>query len=159
MIPVLRPLLLAAALSVAAPGLSPAAAMGRLEEMLPDPAQEERARGISRELRCMVCQNQSIEDSDADLARQLRGIVREQVAAGGSDAAVRDYLHARYGDFVLLKPPFNAATALLWLTPLLALGGGLAAVLASRRHRREELPALTAAERERLSRLEDAGSA
>lgn len=126
--------------------------------MLPDTAQEERAREIGRGLRCMICQNQSIEDSDADLARQLRVIVREQVAAGRSDTAVRDYLHARYGDFVLLSPPLNAATALLWLTPLLAVAGGLAAILVAWRNRRGELPALTAAERERLVRLEDAGS-
>ncbi len=152
------PALLLAAVLAGGPLASPAlAAIGRPEEMLADPAQEERARGIGRDLRCMVCQNQSIEDSDADLARQLRVVVREQVAAGGSDAAVREYLHARYGDFVLLRPPFNAATALLWATPLLAVGSGVAAILLSRRGRREALPALTAAERDRLARLEDAG--
>ena len=89
---------------------------------LPDPAQEERAREIGRELRCLVCQNQSIEDSDADLARDLRRIVREQVTAGRSDAEIMGFVHDRYGDFVLLRPRFTPATALLWATPALALG-------------------------------------
>ncbi|UFN48070.1 cytochrome c-type biogenesis protein CcmH [Roseomonas sp. OT10] len=135
--------------------LGPAAwGMSRPEELLPDPAQEERAREIGRELRCMVCQNQSIEDSDADLAHQLRLIVREQVAAGRSDAEVREYLHARYGDFVLLKPPLNAATLLLWATPAIALLGGVAAVWWLRRRPAAPLPPLNAAEQARLARLE-----
>ncbi|MBE9603909.1 cytochrome c-type biogenesis protein CcmH [Acetobacteraceae bacterium H6797] len=126
------------------------------EDMLKDPAQEARAREIGRELRCMVCQNQSIEDSDAGLARDLRLIVREQVAAGRSDSDIVDYIHARYGDFVLLRPPFNASTALLWGSPLLVLliGGGL--ILALRRGRgATTAPApLTSAEKARLATLE-----
>ena len=108
--------------------------MGDPAEHLPDPAQEERARGIGRELRCLVCQNQSIEDSDADLARDLRRIVREQVA--GRAAATRQvmgFVHDRYGDFVLLRPRFTAATALLWATPAVALLAGALLVLAARR--------------------------
>jgi cytochrome c-type biogenesis protein CcmH len=124
-------------------------------ELLPDAAQEERAREIGRELRCMVCQNQSIEDSDADLARDLRRIVREQVKAGRSDGEVLAFLHDRYGDFVLLRPPFKLATLLLWGTPALALGAGLALMLAARRRRDVPLPAaLSAAEAARLARLE-----
>ncbi len=84
-------------------------------EILTDPTQESRARALSKELRCMVCQNQSIDDSDAPLARDLRILVRERIAAGDSDSAVRDFMVARYGAFVLLKPPVNAQTLLLWL--------------------------------------------
>ncbi|WP_243634672.1 cytochrome c-type biogenesis protein [Roseicella frigidaeris] len=127
-------------------------------EMLRDPAQEERAREIGRELRCMVCQNQSIEDSDADLARDLRRIVREQVAAGRSDAEVMDYLHARYGDFVLLRPPVKPETWLLWGMPVIALGLGTGMILAIRRRRATAPDAaleLSAAERARLRAIED----
>lgn len=96
------------------------------DEIMADPAQEARARALSRELRCMVCQNQSIDDSDASLARDLRLLVRERIAAGDSDAQVIDFLVARYGAFVLLKPQFNNETLLLWLLPpLVLLGGGL----------------------------------
>ena len=97
------------------------------DEILPDPALEARARAISAELRCLVCQNQSIDDSDADLARDLRLLVRERLKAGDSDDQVRAYLVARYGDFVLLKPPFTSGTLFLWLSPfgLLILAGGL----------------------------------
>ena len=97
------------------------------DEIMSDPAKEARARDLSRELRCMVCQNQSIDDSEAPLARDLRLLVRERIAAGDSDAQVIDFLVARYGEFVLLKPRFNRHTLLLWLLPPLALaGGGLA---------------------------------
>ncbi len=94
------------------------------DEMLKDPVLEARARGISQELRCLVCQNQSIDDSDATLARDLRVIVRERLTAGDSDAQVLDFVTARYGNYVLLKPPFQANTILLWLLPfgLLAVG-------------------------------------
>ncbi len=91
------------------------------DEILSDPALEARARTISSGLRCLVCQNQSIDDSDAPLARDLRVLVRERLTAGDSDDQVRDYLVARYGDFVLLKPPFNARTFLLWVLPALTL--------------------------------------
>jgi cytochrome c-type biogenesis protein CcmH len=134
-------------------------AVGDPAMQLPDPAQEERARGIGRELRCLVCQNQSIEDSDADLARDLRRIVREQVAAGRSDAEVKGFVHERYGDFVLLRPRFTAATAVLWATPAVALlAGALVFRAARRRAATPSTPApLTEAERSRLARLE-AGS-
>ncbi len=92
-------------------------------EILPDAALETRARTISAELRCLVCQNQSIDDSNAPLAKDLRVLVRERLKAGESDRAVIDYIVARYGDFVLLKPPLNSHTLLLWLTPLLCLVG------------------------------------
>jgi cytochrome c-type biogenesis protein CcmH len=90
-----------------------------VDPQLADPVMESRAREIGRELRCLVCQNQSIEDSGAPLARDLRLIVRERIAAGDSDAAVKDFVSARYGDWVLLKPPFNLRTLLLWAGPLI----------------------------------------
>jgi cytochrome c-type biogenesis protein CcmH len=92
-------------------------------EKLADPAWEARARRISQELRCLVCQNQSIDDSNAELARDLRLIVRERIAAGDTDAQVLAFVEARYGEFVLLRPPFKPHTLLLWLTPLLLLIG------------------------------------
>lgn len=106
------------------------------DEILPDAALETRARNLSRELRCMVCQNQSIDDSDAPLARDLRLLVRERLKAGDTDAQIFDFLVARYGNFVLLKPRFTGQTALLWLLPALVLIGGAAALLALRRRQR-----------------------
>jgi cytochrome c-type biogenesis protein CcmH len=104
------------------------------DEVMADPAKEARARELSRELRCMVCQNQSIDDSDAPLARDLRLLVRERIASGDSDNQVIDFLVARYGEFVLLKPRFTPHTLLLWLLPPFALaGGGLALWFYSRR--------------------------
>jgi cytochrome c-type biogenesis protein CcmH len=95
------------------------------DEIMADPALEARARALSQELRCMVCQNQSIDDSDAPLARDLRLLVRERLKAGDSDRQVLDFLVARYGDFVLLRPPFNWHTVLLWLLgPLVLLIAG-----------------------------------
>src|SRR5690606_3908685 len=96
-------------------------------EALPNPALEARARALSAELRCMVCQNQSIDLSDAELARDLRVIVRERLAAGDSDREVLDYVVSRYGEFVLLKPRFSLRNALLWGTPvvLLLFGGAV----------------------------------
>ena len=98
------------------------------DEVLGDPALEARARDISAELRCMVCQNQSIDDSDAELARDLRIVVRQRLVAGDSDEDVLKYVVSRYGEFVLLRPSFNWRNALLWLTPafLLAVGGAVA---------------------------------
>src|SRR5579859_3377583 len=94
------------------------------DEMLADPKLEARARAISRDLRCLVCQNQSIDDSDAELARDLRLLLRERLKAGDSDQQARQFLVDRYGDYVLLKPPFKTATLALWLgTPVLLLGG------------------------------------
>jgi cytochrome c-type biogenesis protein CcmH len=96
------------------------------DEYLADPVLEARARALSAELRCLVCQNQSIDDSNAPLARDLRLLVRERLAAGSSDADVLRYLVDRYGEFVLLRPRFSPLTAILWLTPLLVLGGVIA---------------------------------
>src|SRR5947199_3665483 len=104
------------------------------DEIMPDSAKEARARDLSRELRCMVCQNQSIDDSDAPLARDLRLLVRERIAAGDSDSQVMEFLVERYGEFVLLKPRFERQTLLLWLlTPLALAGGGLALWMHGRR--------------------------
>jgi cytochrome c-type biogenesis protein CcmH len=104
------------------------------DEVLKDPALERRARDISAGLRCLVCQNQSIDDSDAQLAKDLRVLVRERLVAGDTDAQVQDFLVQRYGEFVLLKPTFRANTLLLWLTPALVLAlGGLGAWAAMRR--------------------------
>src|ERR1700740_1996762 len=106
------------------------------DEILPDAALEARARDLSRELRCMVCQNQSIDDSDAPLARDLRLLVRERLKAGDSDTQVLDFLTARYGQFVLLKPRLGWDTALLWLAPVVVLAVGAAALIALMRRRR-----------------------
>jgi cytochrome c-type biogenesis protein CcmH len=95
------------------------------DEMLKDPALEMRARAISKELRCLVCQGQPIDDSNAPLAHDLRVLVRQRLKAGDTDAQVREYLKERYGDFILLKPPVEGKTAILWLAPLLVLGAGL----------------------------------
>ena len=113
----------------------PAANAVQPDEIMADPAKESRARDLSRELRCMVCQNQSIDDSEAPLARDLRLLVRERIAAGDSDAQVIDFLVARYGEFVLLKPRLNSHTWLLWLLPPLALGGGALALWTYSRRR------------------------
>ncbi len=123
------------------------------EQRLADPAQEARAHALFRQVRCVVCQNESIDDSEADLAADLRGIVRSQVAAGRSDKDIRGFLVARYGEFVLLKPRFSAGNALLWLAPFAVAGGGLT-VLASRRRRPALEPELTPQEQARLQALE-----
>jgi cytochrome c-type biogenesis protein CcmH len=130
------------------------------DEIMSDPAREARARDLSRELRCMVCQNQSIDDSEAPLARDLRLLVRERIAAGDSDAEVIDFLVARYGEFVLLKPRLERHTLLLWLLPPLVLaGGGVALWMHNRRRARsaaaedQSLFKLTAEEEARLERL------
>jgi cytochrome c-type biogenesis protein CcmH len=126
------------------------------DEIMSDPAKEARARDLSRELRCMVCQNQSIDDSEAPLARDLRLLVRERIAAGDSDKQVIDFLVARYGQFVLLKPRFERETLVLWLlTPLLLIGGGLALWLQARRRarRNSDVAGLTADEEARLAAL------
>lgn len=104
--------------------LSPAFAV-QPGEQLADPAQEARARRLSAELRCLVCQNQSIDDSDAELARDLRRLVRERINAGEDDVTIRAFLVARYGEFVLLRPSVNGQTLLLWSLPLFALAAGL----------------------------------
>ena len=101
------------------------------DEILSDAALEKRARGLSAELRCLVCQNQSIDDSDAPLARDLRLLVRERLVAGDTDNEVREFVVARYGEFVLLKPPFSVETLLLWFIPLLALLAAVAILWSS----------------------------
>jgi cytochrome c-type biogenesis protein CcmH len=136
------------------------------DEIMGDPAKEARARELSRELRCMVCQNQSIDDSEAPLARDLRLLVRERIAAGDSDTQVMDFLVARYGEFVLLKPRVNQHTLLLWLVPPLALaGGGLALWLHNRRRQKSagaadpSLLHMTEEEEARIDRLLSAEAA
>jgi cytochrome c-type biogenesis protein CcmH len=114
---------------------TPAHALSDPSEMLPNPAQEARAEAVGSQLRCLVCQNESIEDSGADLARDLRHIVRQRVVAGDSDQQIMDWMVARYGDFVRLSPPFNALTALLWASPLVAVLLALGVVVAARRAR------------------------
>jgi cytochrome c-type biogenesis protein CcmH len=126
------------------------------KEMLADPALETRARNLSKELRCMVCQNQSIDDSEAPLAHDLRVLVRERLKAGDSDAQVVNFLVARYGEFVLLRPPLSWHTAALWGLPPAALLLGIAAIIVVVRRRRNAPPPpanLSAAEENRLSEL------
>jgi cytochrome c-type biogenesis protein CcmH len=131
------------------------------DEIMSDPKLEARARLLSQQLRCMVCQNQSIDDSDAPLARDLRLLVRERIAHGDSDRQVMDFLVARYGPFVLLKPPLNPHTMLLWFLPPLALAGGaIAMVLYARRRGNRTSPVyqndaapLTSEERAELARI------
>ncbi|MBL8590631.1 MAG: cytochrome c-type biogenesis protein CcmH [Methylobacteriaceae bacterium] len=125
------------------------------DEILPDPKLEARARAISADLRCLVCQNQSIDDSDAPLARDLRVLVREQIRAGKDDAQVRDYLVARYGDFILLKPPVKLQTLLLWGLPFLVVAAGAAGLMAAARRKRAAPAAapLSDEERRRLAAL------
>ncbi len=91
------------------------------EQQLADPALEQRARALSHEIRCVVCQSQSIAESEADIARDMRMLIREQIAAGRTDQEIRDYLVARYGDFVLFEPPFKATTYVLWIGPFVVL--------------------------------------
>ncbi|WP_310498884.1 cytochrome c-type biogenesis protein [Sandarakinorhabdus sp.] len=131
------------------------------DEMLSDPMLEARARSISQELRCVVCQNQSIDDSDAPLARDLRVVVREQLRLGRSDAEIMDYVVARYGNFVRLKPPVQMDTLLLWGGPFLVLllgAGGLALWSRSSRAGGIESSPLTAAELAEIARLSKDGS-
>jgi cytochrome c-type biogenesis protein CcmH len=130
------------------------------DEVLPDPALEARARAISEGLRCLVCQNQSIDDSDAPLAKDLRLLVRERLKAGDSDQEIVDFIVARYGEFVLLKPRFEAHTLLLWFaTPAVFLAALLLIALAYRRRKAsvESLDPLSVYEKRRLKRLLDQG--
>jgi cytochrome c-type biogenesis protein CcmH len=123
-------------------------------EQLADPKLEARARAISSELRCVVCQNQTIDDSDAELAHDLRVLLRQRLKAGDTDQQAIAYIVNRYGDYVLLKPPFEAETLLLWLGPLLVLvAGGIGVVFYLRRRQGLAAPAFTAEEQARLDRL------
>ncbi|HLI12197.1 MAG TPA: cytochrome c-type biogenesis protein [Alphaproteobacteria bacterium] len=147
----------AAAMALWALLASPALAV-RPDEMLADPHLEARARAISQELRCLVCQNESIDESNADLAHDLRVLVRERLKAGDSDAQVVQYIVARYGQFVLLKPPFEPATYALWLAPGLILVAGLLGLLfhfRARRARPAGAAPLSADEKARLAALLD----
>ncbi len=145
-----------AALMVVLVFASPAAAVDP-DERLDDPVLEERARGLSQELRCLVCQNQSIDDSDAPLAKDLRVLVRDRLTAGDTDQEVLSYIVDRYGEFVLLRPPLRAGTVLLWLSPFLVLLIGVASVLVYLRSRQPgsvEAPIpLSEAEKARLEKI------
>ena len=142
-------------LVIALCALAFAAAAVEPGEILSDPALEARARAISKQLRCLVCQNQSIDDSNAELARDLRVLVRERLVAGDSDRAVIAFVTDRYGDFVLLRPPFKPITYLLWLGPpiLFVLGATAVAVYFRRRHKAQAAPPLSADEKRRLNAL------
>lgn len=123
------------------------------DEILDDPALEERAREISAGLRCLVCQNQSIDDSDAELAKDLRLLVRQRLTEGDSDTQVIDYVVSRYGEFVLLKPRFSAQTLLLWGMPLIVLVAGAAYILMGRRVPRQSPTVLSAEEHAELEKV------
>jgi cytochrome c-type biogenesis protein CcmH len=123
------------------------------EEVLADPALELRARALSKDLRCMVCQNQSIDDSDAALAKDLRIIVRERLVAGDTDGEVIDFVVARYGEFVLLRPRISASTIALWASPFVLLIGGVAFIVARQKRQTEEDAALTLDEEARIEAL------
>lgn len=116
---------------------------------LGDPAQEARATALDQEIRCVQCQNEPIAQSTADIAADMRALVRDRIAAGDSDAEIRAYFRQRYGDFVLFRPPFDTRTWLLWGAPILLLGAGLAAVLATRRRRGSSSPEFAPEEGER----------
>jgi cytochrome c-type biogenesis protein CcmH len=124
------------------------------DEVLADPGLEARARALSEGLRCMVCQNQSIDESDADLARDLRVLVRQRIVAGDTDQQVMDYIVSRYGEFVLLKPRFEPRTALLWGAPIiLLLAGGLFIALTARSRRSTATKSLTTEEQAALDAI------
>src|SRR5271165_7459151 len=148
----MRRLRLALLLAFALLAAGPAFAV-QSDEVMKDPALEARARALSAELRCMVCQNQSIDDSDAPLARDIRLLIRERIGKGETNDAVRAYLVSRYGDFILLKPPFKPETLLLWLSAPLTLGLGVAAVLFARRRASLATEALSPDEESRLKAL------
>jgi cytochrome c-type biogenesis protein CcmH len=137
--------------------VAPAAALAvEPDEMLKDPVLEARARQLSEGLRCLVCQNQSIDDSNAPLAHDLRVLVRERLTMGDSDNQVIDFIVSRYGEFVLLKPRFELQTLLLWALPPVALLAGLAALLMKARRRQAanlQAPSLTTAEQQRIATL------
>jgi cytochrome c-type biogenesis protein CcmH len=126
-----------------------------------DPAKEAQARAFMREIRCVVCQSQSIDESDAEIAAQLRNAIREQMAAGKSPDEIREFLVARYGDFVLLKPPFKASTLLLWAGPFILVAIGLGFILLQHRQKSASAaanaaltpPELSESERNRVQRI------
>jgi len=144
---------LTAAVLFAALTAAPAFAVSDPAELMADRAQELRAEALGHQLRCLVCQNESVEESNADLARDLRRIIRQRVATGDNDQQVIDWMVARYGNFVRLSPPFNAATLLLWGAPAIALLAGVTAAVIARRRRPAAPAPLTDAERQRLADL------
>jgi cytochrome c-type biogenesis protein CcmH len=150
--PALRRKLLLLLLPLLASLASPALAV-QPDEVMKDPALETRARALSSELRCLVCQNESIDDSEAPLARDIRVLIRERIGKGESNDSVRAYLVSRYGDFILLKPPFKPETLLLWLSPVLTLGLGVTAALYARRRAPSATPRLSEEEEGRLAAL------
>jgi len=150
---VTRTVLLIWMLASASVTMGTAFAVSDPAELLRDPQQERRAEIIGQQLRCLVCQNESVEASDADLARDLRRIIRQRVVAGDSDQQVIDWMVARYGNFVRLRPPFNALTFLLWGAPVIALLVGFAAVLLARRRAPAAPEPLSDVERRRLAEL------
>ena len=129
----------------------------RPDEMLKDPALESRARDLSGQLRCLVCQNESIDESDADLARDIRLLIRERIAKGESNDQIRDFLVSRYGDFILLKPPLKPETLILWLSAPLTLALGAYAIFRASRGAKSPAAPLTAEEEARLRELEGNG--
>jgi cytochrome c-type biogenesis protein CcmH len=131
----------------------PASAVSNPSELLPDRAAELRAEQIGHQLRCLVCQNESVEESDASLARDLRRIIRERVMAGDDDKQITAWMVARYGDFVRLRPPFKFSTLALWLSPFAALAIGLAAAVAGMRRRGEAPAPLSEAESRKVAEL------
>ena len=146
----------AALMGLTALAAAHAASAVQPDEMLKDPALEARARALSADIRCLVCQNQSIDDSDASLARDLRLLVREQIKQGRSDGEIRDFLVERYGAFVLLDPPLQGSTLLLWAGPAIVLLAGAAGLAIYFRNRRRSAPdgeTLSDDERARVERL------
>jgi cytochrome c-type biogenesis protein CcmH len=122
-------------------------------DVLKDPAQEARARALFHQIRCVVCQNESIDDSQAELAHSLRQIVRAQVAAGRSDAEIQQFLVSKYGDFILLRPRFNAVTAIIWVVPFVIVLVGVGVLVGRRRRAEEADPELSDEEKARLKSL------
>lgn len=139
-------------------GVLSIAAASDPSERLPDPAEEARARAIMQDVRCLVCQNESIDDSEAALAKDLRRIVREQVRAGKSDDQIKQYLTDRYGQFVLLRPSFDPANLVLWLGPFVVVGFGVVLLIGRLRNRQPDAE-LSQAEEERIARLSKDGPA
>jgi cytochrome c-type biogenesis protein CcmH len=144
-------------LSAALAGVACLAAASDPAERLADPAQEAKAREIFRDVRCLVCQNESIDDSEAELARDLRQVVREQVKAGRSEAQIKAFLTDRYGEFVLLTPAFSAGNLALWGVPFLVVVAGVALLFVKLRNRSPDVE-LTPLEADRLRRLDEEGT-
>ncbi|MAU40922.1 MAG: cytochrome C biogenesis protein CcmH [Kordiimonas sp.] len=152
---VFNPVIVGVLLCVVVGGAHMAHAVAVDEGRLADPALEAKAQRVMKELRCLVCQNQAINESNAPLATDLRQIVRERIAAGDNEAEIKEFMVARYGDWVLLQPPFKTSTVLLWIGPLLlAVGGGIILLIFYRqRSNVADVPTLTEAETARVAEL------